>query len=88
MLASYNDFRAQAPRYFVNQNQLLPMDQYSSAKTLFVIIDDPTKWPNGINSDLWEINIFGSKQIVDEFFTQDGVKIFKLTHVQNDLKNN
>ncbi len=82
MLASYNDFRAQAPRYFVNQNQLLPMDQYSSAKTLFVIIDDPSKWPDNINSDIWEINTFkenSAYKISETFFSSDNTKIFKLT---------
>jgi len=82
MLASYNDFRAQAPRYFVNQNQLLPMDQYSSAKTLFVIIDDPNKWPQGINSDIWEINVFkenSNYKLTEEFTSLDNTKIFKLS---------
>jgi 4-amino-4-deoxy-L-arabinose transferase-like glycosyltransferase len=82
MLASYNDFRAQAPRYFVNQTQLLPMEQYSPAKTLFVIIDDPSKWPNNINSDIWEINVFKENsdyKISETFFSLDNTKIFKLT---------
>lgn len=82
MLASYNDFRAQAPRYFVNQNQLLPMDQYSQANTLFVIIDDPSKWPNNIDSDIWEINVFkeNSKyKVTEEFTSSDNTKIFKLS---------
>lgn len=82
MLASYNDFRAQAPRYFVNQTQLLPMEQYSQANTLFVIIDDPSKWPNNINSDIWEINVFkenSAYKISETFFSSDNTKIFKLT---------
>lgn len=82
MLASYNDFRAQAPRYFVNQKQLLPMEQYSQANTLFVIIDDPSKWPDNINSDIWEINVFkenSTYKISETFFSSDNTKIFKLT---------
>ncbi len=81
MLASYNDFRAQAPRYFVNQNYLLPMDQYSSANTLFVIIDDPSKWPDNINSDIWEINVFkenSNYKIADTFYSSDNTLIIKL----------
>jgi hypothetical protein len=88
MLAAYNDFRALAPRYFLTNmeqsGRLLDQEKYQEANTLFVIIDDPTKWPEGINSDIWEINIFDSKEIADEFFSSDGVKIFKLTHNQND----
>jgi len=82
MLASYNDFRAQAPRYFVNQTQLLSMEEYSQAKTLFVIIDDPSKWPDNINSDIWEINVFkenSAYKISQEFFSSDNTKIFKLS---------
>ncbi len=82
MLASYNDFRAQAPRYFVNQNQLLSMEEYSQAKTLFVIIDDPNKWPENINSDIWEINVFkeNSKyKLTEEFTSSDNTKIYKLS---------
>ena len=88
MLAAYNDFRALAPRYFLTNmeqsGRLLDQEKYQEANTLFVIIDDPTKWPEGINSDIWEINIFDSREIADEFFSSDGVKIFKLTHNQND----
>jgi 4-amino-4-deoxy-L-arabinose transferase-like glycosyltransferase len=82
MLASYNDFRAQAPRYFVNQNQLLYMEEYSQAKTLFVIIDDPNKWPQNINSDIWEINVFkenSNYKVIEEFTSYDNTKIFKLS---------
>ncbi len=82
MLASYNDFRAQAPRYFVNQNQLLSMEEYSSAKTLFIIVDDPSKWPDNINSDIWEINVFKENsqyKVTEEFTSSDNTKIFKLS---------
>ena len=82
MLASYNDFRAQAPRYFVNQNNLLSQELYREAKTLFVIIDDQTKWPKEIDSDIWEINVFkeNSKyKVADKFTSSDGTRIFKLS---------
>ena len=82
MLASYNDFRAQAPRYFVDQNNLLSQELYREAKTLFVIVDDEVKWPKGINSDIWEINVFkenSNYKLVDSFESSDGAKIFKLS---------
>ncbi len=78
MLASYNDFRALAPRYFINQTNLLSQELYQEADTLFVILDDPRKWPDGINSDIWEINVFESKKIADQFNSADGTKIIKL----------
>lgn len=82
MLASYNDFRAQAPRYFVNQNNLLSQELYREAKTLFVIIDDQTKWPKGVESDIWEINVFkenSNYKLTDNFESIDGTKIIKLS---------
>ncbi len=78
MLASYNDFRALAPRYFINQTNLLSQELYQEADTLFVILDDPRKWPDGVNSDIWEINVFESKKIDQEFNSVDGTKIIKL----------
>ncbi|MPM59437.1 hypothetical protein SDC9_106279 [bioreactor metagenome] len=81
MLASYNDFRAQAPRYFINSPNLLSQEDYSSAKTLFIILDDPSKWKLGVDSDIWEINVFkdNSKYNSTSLFTSDGVQIVKLT---------
>lgn len=81
MLASYNDFRAQAPRYFINSSNLLSQEDYPSAKTLFVILDDPSKWKLGIDSDIWEINVFkqNSKYISSSFTSSDGTQIVKLT---------
>lgn len=81
MLASYNDFRAQAPRYFVNQSNLLSLEEYQSAQTLFVIVDDPSKWPQGIDSDIWEINIFkeNSAFTSTNLTSSDGTKIIKLS---------
>jgi len=81
MLASYNDFRAQAPRYFIKSTNLLSQEDYSSAKTLFVILDDPSKWNKGIDSDIWEITVFRDKYQLKEssFYSQDGTKIFKLS---------
>lgn len=80
MLASYNDFRAQAPRYFINPTNLLSQEDYSSAKTLFIILDDPSKWKLGVDSDIWEINIFkqDSKYTQTSFSTVDNVQIVKL----------
>ena len=80
MLASYNDFRAQAPRYFINSPNLLSQEDYSSAKTLFVILDDPSKWKLGIDSDIWEINIFkeNSKYNSTSFLSSDNTQIIKL----------
>ena len=93
LLASYNDFRALAPRYFLlandkNSQNLLDQEKYQQAQTLFVILDDPQKWSQGVDSDIWEINVFGSKEIVEEFESSDGVKIFKLVHTQDDQENN
>lgn len=81
MLASYNDFRAQAPRYFINSSNLLSQEDYPSAKTLFVILDDPSKWKLGIDSDIWEINVFkqNSKYTSSSFTSSDGTQIVKLT---------
>ena len=80
MLASYNDFRAQAPRYFINSNNLLSQEDYSSAKVLYIILDDPSKWKLGIDSDIWEINVFkdNSTYTSTNFVTLDNTQIVKL----------
>ena len=80
MLASYNDFRAQAPRYFIDSNNLLSQEEYSSAKVLYIILDDPSKWKLGIDSDIWEINVFkdNSKYTTTSFVSSDNTQIVKL----------
>jgi 4-amino-4-deoxy-L-arabinose transferase-like glycosyltransferase len=86
-LASYNDFRAQAARYFLNNKNihLLNPEKYQEAQTLFVVIDDPVKWKDGIDSDIWEIKTFGSKNIIDQFTSSDNTKIIKLSK-NNEIK--
>jgi uncharacterized membrane protein len=90
LLASYNDFRAYAPRYylsgFFNSPNLLSTEQYQEPHTLYVILDDPSRWPQGINSDLWELNIFGNKKITSEFYSKDNVKIIKVVKDNNETK--
>jgi len=79
MLASYNDFRAYAPRYFLTQRtNLLDIGTYSEAQTLFIIVDDPSKWPQPLDSDVWEIQTFGQANPVETFISGDGVQIIKL----------
>jgi hypothetical protein len=61
LLASYNDFRAQAPRYFLiknNQSNLLGLEEYPQSDTLFVIQDDPKRWSNPLMTDIWELNSY------------------------------
>lgn len=83
MLASYNDFKAYAPRYFLkNQTNLLNTDLYSESNTLFVIVDDPQKWPKFSETDIWEINAFGNSNLIDEFTSSDGIKILKLQKIK------
>ena len=84
LLASYNDFKALAPRYFLKSDNLLSPEKYQEADTLFIVIDDPNKWPDGINSDIWEIKVFESQNKVDEFITSDGVKVVKLQKIKNN----
>lgn len=91
MLASYNDFRALAPRYFLlndfPSDKLLDMEKYSEADTLFVILDDPSKWTKGIDSDIWEINTFSrNKKIIEKFKTVDGTEIVKIIKDKNEKK--
>lgn len=90
LLPSYNDYRGFAPRYFLINNfpsvNLLNMEKYEQAQTLFVILDDPSKWPKGVNSDVWEINTFGNKKIIEEFTTSDKTKIVKIIKAPNENK--
>lgn len=79
-LASYNDFRAMSYRYFMVDNckiKPIPDTGYPDAHELFVIQEDPEKYPDPINADIWEIQSGGKwREEVD--WTAFDVKIYRL----------
>lgn len=89
LLASYNDYRGLAPRYFIENNfpskNFLNQEKYQEIDTLYVIIDDPSRWSKGINTDIWEISVSGHKKVVEEFSSIDNTKIYKLKKIK-DIK--
>lgn len=90
LLASYNDYRGLATRYFLENNfssiNLLNQETYPESNTLFVVIDDPQKWVSGVNSDVWEIKSIGKFKIKEEFVSQDNTKIIKIAKDFDDQK--
>ncbi len=68
-LAAYNDFRAMAYRYFLLKDCSHPplgIAHYAPGN-LFVIWEDPEKYPDPVNTDIWEIQSAGSWRIKDRF---------------------
>ena len=45
--------------FLTQRTNLLDIGTYSEAQTLFIIVDDPGKWPQPLDSDVWEIQTFG-----------------------------
>ena len=73
-LASYNDFRALAYRYFLLKDcSLIPQseDQYPQSKNLFIIWEDPSKYPQPLEVDVWEIQSNAPWQIEESFSVFD-----------------
>ncbi len=82
LLAAYNDFQAQAPRYFLmadtNASKLLSKEEYPQANTMYLILDDPTRWPNPLMTDIWELNSFSPFFVQGTFTSSDSTTIYKL----------
>lgn len=79
-LASYNDFRALAYRYFLLKdcsNRPMRDDQYPEAEVLFVVWEDPARYPDPVGTDIWEIQSAGRWKIEEQFSAFD-TKILKL----------
>ncbi len=79
-LASYNDYRALSYRYFLVNNcpkTVLGQTDYPQAEELFVIQEDPEKYPSPVAADIWEIQSGGNWQEKDVWQAYD-VKVYRL----------
>lgn len=79
-LASYGDFRAMAYRYFlIKECPIKPggVGHYPSIEHLFVIWEDPEKYPRPLEADVWEIRSGGDWKIKGEFPGYD-LEVFEL----------
>ncbi len=85
-LASYNDFRALAYRYFLLKDcpqKPLRIDQYPQAKALFIVWEDPTRYPDPVKTDIWEVQSGAPWRVAERFFVFD-TKVLILTKSRLD----
>ena len=86
MLGAYNDFRAQAIRYFLETNNpnLLGQENYPEADILYISYEDPSRWPLKEKTDIWEIQSLGKLKIDKEYKSADQTTIIKLVKEKNE----
>ncbi len=83
-LASYGDYRALAYRYFlVNNCPNKPMadSDYPQADYLYVIQESPEKYPDPIESEVWEIQS-GDDWKIKSDWEAEGIPIYKLGKIK------
>ncbi len=80
-LAAYNDFRAMPYRYFLTKDCPRPVmvdTSYPDARSLYVVQEDPSKYPDPVGADVWEIQSGGNWEVENEWVVFD-TKIYRLT---------